>query len=176
MGFAGASVAAVLILLASLTHTEGRRYVPYLDVFGVLTVCKGVTGEDVIADKVYTPPECDVLETAYVQRMYVRLGKCVARTDLELHQVVAWGHFAYNVGEGAFCASTAAKLLNVKADPEACEQVMRWTYGRSRITGKRLDCSIRANKCYGLYDRRVRERAMCKGDMNAFKPEWKAAA
>jgi GH24 family phage-related lysozyme (muramidase) len=174
MGFATASAVAVTLLWAALIGSERRVYTVYLDVFGVPTVCAGITGPELkLGPKVYTDAECDALELAYIGEMLGRLGRCVTRTDLSLHQVIAWGHFAYNVGFSAFCKSTAARLLNAGEDAAACEQPMRWTWGTDRTTGKRVDCSVRANKCWGLYDRRLRERAMCLGDMDAFKPEWK---
>jgi len=176
MGFATATALAVALLWASLIGSEKRVYLPYLDVFGVLTVCAGITGPGVTAGRTYSDMECDLLEGDYITRMLARLGSCVQRTDLVLHQVVAWGHFAYNVGNVGFCKSTAASYLNSNRDAEACDQIMRWTWGTSRRTGARIDCSVRANKCYGLYDRRLRERAMCQGDMNAFKPAWRAPA
>lgn len=175
MGFVTASTVAVMLLWAALIESERRVYVPYFDVFGVLTVCAGITGPDIQINKVYTDPECDALEQNYINQMLKRIGQCVKRVDLALHQVIAWGHFAYNVGNGAFCSSTAASYLNAKRDSEACEQIMRWTFGTSRRTGDKVDCSNRANRCYGLYTRRLRERAMCHGDMNAFNPEWKPA-
>lgn len=172
MGFASASAAAVFVLWAALIGSEKRVYEAYLDVFGVATVCAGITGPAVKFGKVYTDAECDVLESEYIERMNARLGKCVPREDLELHQVIAWGHFAYNVGSTAFCGSTAARRLNERRDGLACEQIMRWTFGRSRKTGALIDCSFADNKCMGLYTRRVRERAMCLGDLDAFKPSW----
>jgi GH24 family phage-related lysozyme (muramidase) len=176
LGFVGASAAAVMLLWAALIGSEQREYVPYLDVFGVLTVCAGITGPEVIAGRTYSDTECDALEHGYITRMLARMGECVKRSDLALHQVIAWGHFAYNVGNAGFCKSTAASYLNSKRDKEACDQIMRWTFGTSRRTGNRIDCAVRANRCYGLYDRRLRERAMCNGDMDAFKPGWSAAA
>ena len=40
---------------------EGVRYKPYRDIGGVLTVCYGHTGSDIIMDKVYTKQECKAL-------------------------------------------------------------------------------------------------------------------
>ena len=54
--------AAVLaIALPFVRHFEGRELKPYRDIGGVLTVCDGYAGPDIIAGKTYTPAECDAL-------------------------------------------------------------------------------------------------------------------
>ncbi len=176
MGFATASATAVLLLWAALIGSEKRVLTTYIDVFGVPTVCAGITGPGVVLGKTYTVDECKALESAYIDGMLKRMGRdqCVSRRDLDLHQVIAWGHFAYNSGDGAakgFCGSTAARKLNAHDDDGACEEMLRWRFGTDRRTGKKVDCEIRANKCYGLYDRRLREHAMCFGNLDAFKRE-----
>ena len=46
---------------------EGRRYVAYRDVVGVLTVCDGHTGADIISSKRYSDAECNALLKADLQ-------------------------------------------------------------------------------------------------------------
>src|SRR3546814_15188747 len=76
--------------------------------------------------------------------MYARMGRCVPNARLAFHEIKAWGHFAYNVGETAFCNSTAAKLLNRGENEAACKQLPRW---RS-IKGQA--CAIRGNTGSGI--------------------------
>ncbi|MDI9095705.1 glycoside hydrolase family protein, partial [Providencia rettgeri] len=52
---AGASAIALTVI----AHFEGVRYEPYKDVGGVLTVCYGHTGIDIVPNKTYTKEECD---------------------------------------------------------------------------------------------------------------------
>ncbi|NHU79169.1 glycoside hydrolase family protein, partial [Proteus mirabilis] len=52
---------ATAIALVVIAHFEGVRYEPYRDVAGVLTVCYGHTGKDIIQGKRYTQQECDAL-------------------------------------------------------------------------------------------------------------------
>ncbi|EPG7577673.1 glycoside hydrolase family protein [Providencia rettgeri] len=54
---AGASA----IVLTVIAHFEGVRYEPYKDVGGVLTVCYGHTGIDIVPNKVYSKEECNEL-------------------------------------------------------------------------------------------------------------------
>ncbi|EAQ6132113.1 lysozyme, partial [Salmonella enterica] len=58
----GASAIAIAAaLLGGHDGLEGRRYEPYRDVAGVLTVCDGHTGKDIVSGKHYTDAECDAL-------------------------------------------------------------------------------------------------------------------
>ncbi|EAA0680660.1 hypothetical protein DKP45_16275 [Salmonella enterica subsp. diarizonae] len=59
-GGAGA-IAIAAALLGGHDGLEGRRYEPYRDVVGVLSVCDGHTGKDIVPGKYYTDAECDAL-------------------------------------------------------------------------------------------------------------------
>ena len=157
--FVAVPVLVIAALTASLHDWERRVYTTYWDALGqVYTVCAGVTGEGVVPGRTYTAAECDALEARYIARMYARMGKCVPLAEMEFHEVKAWGHFAYNVGETNFCRSTAAKLLNAGQNKAACKQIPKWRY----VKGK--DCAVRANKCYGIVRRRAWEYSTCMGD------------
>lgn len=168
-------LAGLLVLLRG--PNEGRRFEPYRDPAGIWTVCAGITGAEVVPGRKYTDAECDVLEVQYVDRMYQRMGRCVP-VELELHEITAWGDFAYNVGTSSFCESTAARLLREGRNAEACAQITRWRSipapaglsesapGVWRSAAGRLmfDCSTPENHvCPGLWKRRLWQRATCEG-------------
>lgn len=160
VGFAAVPAALILALVALLAQPdhEKRVYTTYWDALGqVYTACAGVTGEGVVPGKTYTDDECVALETRYVRRMYARMGRCVPNARMAFHEVKAWGHFAYNVGETNFCKSTAARLLNEGQNEAACRQILRWRF----IKGK--DCAVRSNRCYGIVIRRNWEYQTCAG-------------
>lgn len=160
VGFAAVPAALILALVALLAQPshEKRVYTTYWDALGGLyTACAGVTGEGVVPGKTYTDDECVALESRYVRRMFARMGRCVPNAEMEFHEIKAWGHFAYNVGETAFCKSTAARLLNEGKNAAACKQIGKWVY----IKGK--DCRVRANRCYGIVKRRDWEQSVCEG-------------
>lgn len=54
----GGAIAIAAVLVPDL---EGVRYEPYRDVAGVLTVCYGHTGADIVIGKSYTSGECKVM-------------------------------------------------------------------------------------------------------------------
>lgn len=156
--FVAVPALVIAALIASLHDWEKRVYTTYWDRLGqVWTACAGVTGEGVEPGRTYTAAECDALEGRYIERMYARMGKCVPKAEMEFHEIKAWGHFSYNIGESAFCRSTAAKLLNRGENALACKQIPRWTF----VKGK--NCRIAANKCAGIPRRRDWEFATCEG-------------
>ena len=154
-----APIALMYCLVSSLGSNgpahEGRRYQPYRDSSGIWTVCAGVTGERVVPDRHYTQAECHQLEQAYVEQMLHAIGDCIDGT-FTFNEVIAWGHFAYNVGTQAFCQSHAARLLNAGAYQLACEEMSKWVF----VNGK--DCRVPANRCGGIVVRRAWEQALCQ--------------
>lgn len=165
-GFAAAPAALVLALVAALGQNdpahEGRRYVPYYDSAGILSVCAGITGPAVVKGRRYTDAECTKLETAYVQTMLGHMGQCV-RGDFQFHEVKAWGHFAYNVGTNAFCSSTAARRLNAGERSAACDEIWKWRF--VKVNGVKRDCALPQWKgaCGGIPARRQWEMMTCRG-------------
>lgn len=81
IGFAAAPLALIGALVAALgtndSAHEGRRYTPYYDSAGILTVCAGITGPAVVKGKRYSDEECTRLETAYVRTMLGHMRQCV---------------------------------------------------------------------------------------------------
>lgn len=148
----GATIALSLAVL--LGPKEGDTRIPYPDHVGVLTVCKGVTGPGVVKGKRYTDAECAALEQAHLTRMLAYMGRCVTEPVTE-GELLAYGHFTYNIGEAAFCRSTLVKKLNAGDHAGACQQMARFTWAGGK------DCRVKANKCSGLPKRRDYEVAMC---------------
>lgn len=149
--------AAIVLLLGLLTTAEERRYTAYYDLAGILTVCDGITGPDVVKDKTYTDADCDRLGKRYVERMSRTMGHCTG--PLNFREWIAWGHFTYNTGTPAFCNSTAAKLLRAGQYEAACYQMPRWRFVTKH--GRKVDCAIKANNCGGIPKRRALELSMC---------------
>lgn len=79
-----------------------------------------------------------------------RAVKRCANVPMYQHEFDAWVSFTFNVGSGAFCSSTAAKLLNQGKYSEACAQMDRWVYQGKDILP-------------GLVKRRAEERKLCEG-------------
>ncbi|ECT1022831.1 lysozyme [Salmonella enterica] len=145
-GGAGA-IAIAAALLGGHDGLEGRRYEPYRDVAGVLTVCDGHTGKDIVPGKHYTDAECDTLLNQDLASVKAQVDPLIKISIPESERAALYS-FAYNVGTGAFAKSTLLKKLNAGDQAGACNELKRWTYAG----GKRRK---------GLVTRREIEREVC---------------
>lgn len=146
MAALGGGVVAIAIVL--IAHFEGYESRPYRDVAGVLTVCYGHTGSDIVEGKEYSINECEELlkkDLAVAQKTVDRL----VTYPLNDVQRAALYSFTYNVGIGAFQNSTLLKKLNAGDLDGACNQLRRWTYSGGK-------------KWRGLEQRREIELQLCK--------------
>ncbi|EFQ7222269.1 lysozyme [Salmonella enterica] len=145
-GGAGA-VAIAAAMLGGHDGLEGRRYIPYRDVAGVLTVCDGHTGKDIIPGKRYTDAECDALLDKDLKRVKAQVDPLI-KVSIPESERAAFYSFAYNVGTGAFSRSTLLKKLNAGDHAGACNELKRWTYAGGK-------------QWKGLMTRREIEREVC---------------
>lgn len=141
---AGGALALAAVLVQ---WHEGKRYKPYRDGGGVLTVCHGHTGKDVTPEEIYSEEECTALMTQDLQvaRSTVERYVTAQLTDL---QKAALTSFVYNIGSGAFANSMLLKKLNAGDIQGACDQMRRWKYDEGKASN-------------GLINRREVERELC---------------
>ncbi|MFS7192751.1 MULTISPECIES: lysozyme [Serratia] len=142
VGSGALAIAAVLI-----PSLEGIEYKPYPDVVGVLTVCYGHTGADVIPGKTYTEAECKAL----LNKDLVPFARSVERSvkvSASEYQKAALISFSYNVGVKAFESSTLLKKLNAGDSSGACDEMRRWNKAGGKVWK-------------GLINRREVEREIC---------------
>ena len=128
-------IAATAIATALAIPAEGIRQYAYDDTGGILTVCRGHTGHDVVIGKKYSLAECD-------QFMNNDMKK-------------AFGDVVYNEGRTAACdtsRSTAARLLKVGKLKEACQELPKWN--KAKVGGKLVPLP-------GLTKRRAAEMVVC---------------
>ena len=109
-------------LLASVAVWEGTEYKPYRDIVGVLTVCNGYTGPDIIPNKVYGKEECDMLLKKELTEHGLGVLRCT-KVPLNQNQYDAFTSFTYNVGVGAYCRSTLLRKLNAGDYTGACNEL-----------------------------------------------------
>lgn len=140
-------------LVASTAYWEGTEYKPYKDIVGVVTVCNGYTGPDIVPGKTYSKTECDSLLKRELTVHGMGVLKCT-QVPLNQNQYDAYASFTYNVGVGAYCKSTLLKKLNAGDYTAACNELLRW----DKAGGKAVK---------GLTRRRVAERELCLKPMKA---------
>lgn len=141
---AGGAMAIAAVLITSL---EGVEYKPYRDVVGVLTVCYGHTGPDIIPDKTYTEAECKAMLDKDLQP-FARSVERSVKVPASEYQKAALISFSYNVGVKAFESSTLLKKLNAGDSRGACDEMRRWNKAGGKVWK-------------GLINRREVEREIC---------------
>ncbi|UMB79104.1 lysozyme [Dickeya fangzhongdai] len=138
---------AMAIAVALIQNFEGVRYTPYRDVVGVLTVCYGHTGPDIIPKKTYTEVECQALLRSDLQPVFATIDQVVTVPMTDARKA-ALASFTYNVGTGSLTRSTMLKKLNNGDTSEACNELRRWNKAGGR-------------EWKGLTNRRDVERELC---------------
>ena len=143
----GGAVAVATAMLSGKKGLEGREYVPYRDVVGILTVCDGHTGSDIIPGKHYSDEECDALTHADMTRIARQVDPYIRTSTTETQRAAIYS-FAYNVGVTAAINSTLMKKLNARDYSGACNELKRWVYAGGK-------------KWKGLMNRRDVEYQVC---------------
>ncbi|MEG7662071.1 lysozyme [Hafnia paralvei] len=143
----GGAIAIATVMLSGNGGLEGREYVPYKDVVGIITVCDGHTGNDIIINKRYSDAECDALTKADLERIAKQVNPSIKVKTTEM-QLAAIYSFSYNVGANAFIKSTMLKKLNAGDYAGACDELKRWVYAGGK-------------KWKGLMNRRDVEYEIC---------------
>lgn len=147
------------VLIGGAVLWEGTKYTPYEDIVGVLTVCNGYTGKDIVRGRKYTPDECkQFLE----KELYVHakgILNCI-KVPLKQEEFDAYTLFAYNVGVQGACSSQSFRMLNADRRVEACRLLAfspngkpNWSFAKGQFI-------------QGLHNRRIYEMNMCMGKMN----------
>ncbi|WP_227731634.1 lysozyme [Yersinia proxima] len=148
MGLSALGALAIAgVLLGGNDGLEGRKYVAYHDVAGILTLCDGHTGKDIIPSKRYSDAECDAL----LQQDLIPVQHTVdaaVKIPLSQYQKAALYSFTYNIGQRAFIQSTLLKKLNTGDIKGACDELRRWIYAGG-------------SPWKGLQNRREIERELC---------------
>ncbi|AVJ17200.1 lysozyme [Serratia sp. MYb239] len=144
---AAAGGGALAIAAVLIPNFEGVEHQPYRDVVGVLTVCYGHTGKDIMLGKTYTEAECQALLSKDLHSVARQIDPYI-KVDIPEHTRAALYSFVYNVGAGNFKTSTLLYKLNQGDTQGACEQLRRWTYAGGK-------------QWRGLMTRREIEREVC---------------
>jgi lysozyme len=134
--------------LVGIAVHEDYRGNAYDDGVGVQTIGFGTTAGVRPGDKI-DPVRALVKLEADANKFAAAVKRC-APVPMHPHEFSAWVQFTYNVGEGAFCGSTAAKKLRAGDYTGACDEMTKWVYAGGR-------------KLNGLVKRRAKERELCLG-------------
>jgi lysozyme len=143
----GAFVALMLMFVGAW---EGYSAIAYRDIVGVLTICYGET-KNVRAGQRATKAECDARLVRSLVEHEDGMLRCVRRAmPASVHAAAL--SLTYNIGVGAWCRSTAARLVDAGAFKAACEAMTRFNRAGGRVLR-------------GLVNRREAEFALCVRDL-----------
>jgi lysozyme len=150
---------AAALATALAAPAEGIRQIAYYDPPGILTVCRGHTGPDVIKGKVYSLAECDAFMTDDMRKAVNQVERC--QPNLPVPVLAAFADAAFNMGPTVACIrdqSQAARHLASGQYKLACQQLPRWN--KARILGVLVELK-------GLTARRNQEMALCLTGVSA---------
>lgn len=155
---AAIGAAAVLALASPLiVKWEGTRYVPYRDAVGVITVCEGHTGADIVWGRKYTVEECAAFRKKDLAIAQKEVRRCLTMPML-VQVEAALVSATYNIGPKVVCGSTLQKHALANNWPAVCRALDSWKFAGGRV----LD---------GLIFRRADERYLCETGKYAWLAE-----
>jgi lysozyme len=144
---------AIAMAAAIAAPCEGLRQWAYYCPAGVLTVCEGHTGPDVMRGRKYSLAECDAFMSADMKKAIDVVERCVPGLPQEV--LAAFGDAVFNLGGTIACnreASTAARYLYKGQLLAACNELPKWN--RARVAGVLVPLP-------GLTKRRAIEQDVC---------------
>lgn len=144
---------AAVLATAIAVPAEGLRQYAYYDPPGILTVCRGHTGADVVKGKKYSLKECDQYMSDDMRKAVAIVDTCVPGLPVEV--LAAFSDGVFNIGGKIACDtkhSTAARMLKAGDLEAACHQLPRWN--KARVMGVMVALP-------GLTKRRAAEKELC---------------
>lgn len=140
-----ATAAAVPVAVFFIGPWEGKENDPYTDIAGVRTVCYGETRVEM---RRYSDAECLAMLNKAVEGFANQVLQCTPILANHPYQLAAATSLSYNIGIGAYCRSTAAKLFNSGDLRSGCNAMTLWNKAGGRVV-------------QGLVNRRKAERQLC---------------
>lgn len=128
--------------------------IPYKDPVGVWTVCRGVTGPEVVPTKRYATAECRALEAKHLAIAEAHARRYITAYDqLNKWQQAALIDWFYNLGANSSTLNSTLRAKFNAGDIEGgCDELSRWVKGR--VKGELVTLN-------GLVDRRGTGEELC---------------
>lgn len=127
------SAAAMAAAVALIGGYEGLRLNSYQDVIGVWTACCGET-RGIKPGMKFTKAECDAQFAKGLVEFEIGMRACLKQPDdIPIKPYVAFLSLSYNVGLGAFCKSSVARLANAGDIRGACNRIPAFNRAGGRV-------------------------------------------
>jgi len=147
-GGAGGIAAAIALAVPLIAQWEGHRNHVYRDIAGVLTVCNGHTGRDIVVNKVYTDDECNVLLADDIKSTVDGVLRVTPKIEDKTYILASVVSFSYNIGVSAYSHSSVARDFNAGNFAAGCKDMLKYVYAGGKYSR-------------GLDNRRHAEYAIC---------------
>jgi lysozyme len=143
--------------LVALALSEGFTDKAVIPIPGdVPTIGFGATQGVKLGDT--TTPERALRRLTLDIDQYERAVRQCANVPMLQSEYDRWVDMTYNIGAAAFCRSTMARELSAGNRVAACDGILLY----KKAAGK--DCSVPANRCMGLWKRRLEAHEGCMKD------------
>ncbi|EOR06031.1 lysozyme [Acinetobacter tandoii] len=163
-------LAASAAFFTSLEVKEGYSAKPYKDTGGVVTQGIGsATKPDGSKIKMTDPPitrkTAQEWAKAHVVKDEIAFRKSMPGVKLSQDEYDVYLDFTYNFGQANWNQSSMLRNLKSGQYVQACKSLLKWKYVTKYqgIKKTHLDCSIRSNKCYGVWVRQQERYQKCMG-------------
>lgn len=132
-----AGAAGITAAVSLIVTWEGLDQRPYADLGGVVTVCYGHTGPDIVP-KTYTKVECKEMLSKDINKFAQGVLKISPELAERPNQLGATISFSYNIGLPAYKNSSVAREFKAGNYKAGCTNMLKWVYVKGTYT-KGLD-------------------------------------
>jgi len=133
-----------------LRDSEGFSLTSYRCSAGHFTISYGLVGPGIIEGTCWTQEKCESEFMKRIDEYCLKLDRMLP-SNITKNKYIACLSLAWNIGLGAFAASTLLKHLKLGDWGSAAEEFLRWS--RITVNGKKIFSK-------GLHERRKKEQAL----------------
>ena len=119
--------AAIALITPFIQQHEGYVPRPYKDIGGVVSVCNGHTGPDIIF-KTYTRAECNALTNADIENAAIAILEITPGLNKRPAVLAATTSFTYNLGAGTYAKSSVARDFKAGQFKLGCTDMLKYVY------------------------------------------------
>lgn len=127
LGSSAGLAAAIALITPFIQQHEGYVAKPYKDIGGVLSVCNGHTGKDIVV-KTYSRSECQALTAEDINKSANFILKITPGLDKQPQILAATISFTYNLGVGVYEKSSVASDFKAGQFKLGCTDMLKYTY------------------------------------------------
>ncbi len=166
VGIAGGIFAVSIVGVKWTQEREGTELKPYYDSGRVATVGTGTTvypnGQKVrITDPPITKKQATEFLKYHMKGDSAVLNQSLKGVKLSQEEYDVYADFVYQYGRTTWLRSSMLRNLKQGKYVQACNSLLLYKYITKH--GKKVDCSIAANKCSGVWVWQVKRNKKCLG-------------